>query len=785
MGWTGALVILTYLLSFVFRRSTLLAVSLAIAVSAASAWATSDDGTDPFFALSGSAASGFVPADDLRLAKSFALEPYGLTYERYQQHFGPADVAGAQVTLFRDASGRPVAVVGAHFKDLAASSTVRLSAAAASSVAEREFGPATSRDAALMIDPESGRYFFRVDSRRFAARWMHWVDAENGGVLKRYGNLQEDHGTGVKADSKAMTGISTLHNASGHGAPDEHWDLFSTDNRQHTFDKQNSNNPFLYYSTDSDNHWTLVTADRSSPGQPAPVDAHYYANASDDYFLNTYGLDWIGDCGYVRMQSVAHYGNNYANAFWNGTYTVYGDGDGDEYREFSGSLDVVAHEHTHGVTECTSNLVYEDQSGALNESFSDMLGNSAEFFANEPPSSNCVRAAGQDVCADWWIAEDIYLPADAKPGFRNMADPEEDASDTLGIHPDHFTEFVLTTADNGGVHINSAISNHAYYLAVNGGINASCAAPATHRADHCSDGDTQDNNLNVAGIGLADAQAIFFLAFTGLPDSASFCQARLATEATAASLFGASSQELISTRDAWVAVGLTNAECSLPAPSPSPSATPTATATATPTATATATATPTPTATATATATATPTPTATASATATPTPTATPTATATATATATPTPTATATAAATATPSPTPTPAPTADTDGDGFTDVDEGLIGTNPGYPCGNPGWPVDLLADNRLNIGDLNSFLFPLRGNGSFNKFGHPVPDPDDSNIARWNLLPDAIVNIGDLNALNPAVLAPTARPPMFGGQPAFFTDVGNGVGGCPFPP
>jgi len=63
--------------------------------------------------------------------------------------------------------------------------------------------------------------------------------------------------------------------------------------------------------------------------------------------------------------------------------------------------------------------------------------------------------------------------------------------------------------------------------------------------------------------------------------------------------------------------------------------------------------------------------------------------------------------------------------------------------------------------------------------------VPDPDDSNIARWNLLPDAIVNIGDLNALNPAVLAPTARPPMFGGQPAFFTDVGNGVGGCPFPP
>jgi len=133
---------------------------------------------------------------------------------------------------------------------------------------------------------------------------------------------------------------------------------------------------------------------------------------------------------------------------------------------------------------------------------------------------------------------------------------------------------------------------------------------------------------------------------------------------------------------------------------------------------------------------------------------------------------------------------PGEDFDGDGFTDDAEALkIGTNPGYPCGNPGWPADLLADNRLNIGDINSFLFPLRGNGSFNKFDHPVPDPQDANIARWNLEsagPGATtINIGDLNALNPAVLAPTAAPPMFGGLPAFFTDVGNGVGGCPFPP
>jgi len=126
------------------------------------------------------------------------------------------------------------------------------------------------------------------------------------------------------------------------------------------------------------------------------------------------------------------------------------------------------------------------------------------------------------------------------------------------------------------------------------------------------------------------------------------------------------------------------------------------------------------------------------------------------------------------------------DSDGDGFTDAAEASIGTGAVDPCGNNGWPAELSGnDNSLNIGDFNSFLFPLRGNASFNKFAHPVPDPDDLLIARWNLLPDATINIGDLNALNPAVNSPTSQAPMFGGQPAFFTDAGNGVGGCPFPP
>jgi hypothetical protein len=126
------------------------------------------------------------------------------------------------------------------------------------------------------------------------------------------------------------------------------------------------------------------------------------------------------------------------------------------------------------------------------------------------------------------------------------------------------------------------------------------------------------------------------------------------------------------------------------------------------------------------------------------------------------------------------------DCDGDGWPGNQEAAIGTNDQDACGNNGWPADLAgSDNRMNIADMNSFLAPPRGDGSFSKFGHPVPDANDPSIARWNLdlagTGAGVINIADMNALNPAVNAPTSRPPMFFGQPAFFTNAGL----CPWPP
>jgi bacillolysin len=499
-----------------------------------------------FKALSGSAASGYTVPADMKLVRK--LDFGRGTYERYQQVYGPAGayVLGGQTSVYRNAAGAVRTVIGSRYSTISPRNSVKLSKAAALGKAAGDVGSSGARTVRVMIDPESRRYFYRVETQRFANRWIHWIDAGSGKVLAKIDAIEDDHGIGVKGDVKDLDGQAGLADDLT-VLFDGIWHLQSRDGRQFTSDARNTGSTSKPPATDADNHWTLVTPDRTSPGQPALVDAQYYANVADDYYLARQGFDFT-DCFPGGMELVAHYGKGFDNAFWNGKVTVYGDGSGVIFRELSGGLDVVAHENTHAVTQCTSNLVYRNESGALNESFSDMLGNSAEFFAAEPLSSNCVLASGQTSCADWTIGEDVFLPADAVPGFRNMADPEEDND------PDDYSERLLGSADRGFVHSNSAISNHAYYLLVNGGMNASCAAPATHNAAHCGPGEPV-----VTGIGLAAAEQIMFAGITSLPERATFCQARKATEASAAAIFGSASQQRASTTAAWDAVGVPTA----------------------------------------------------------------------------------------------------------------------------------------------------------------------------------------------------------------------------------
>ncbi len=170
-----------------------------------------------------------------------------------------------------------------------------------------------------------------------------------------------------------------------------------------------------------------------------------------------YGRDSVDGRGLPLLASV-HYGRDYDNAFWDGSQMVFGDGDGRVFRRFTGSVDVIGHELTHGVTEHTAGLLYRGQSGALNESVSDVFGSIVKQ-----------RTLGQAAAdADWLIGADLLTGAVRGVALRSLRAPGTAYDDpVLGKDPQpaHLDGYVETTEDSGGVHTNSGIPNHAFYLA--------------------------------------------------------------------------------------------------------------------------------------------------------------------------------------------------------------------------------------------------------------------------------------------------------------------------------
>ena len=239
---------------------------------------------------------------------------------------------------------------------------------------------------------------------------------------------------------------------------------------------------------------TLARSEGEEPTGDRDVDnAHDFAGATYDYFWNTHGRDSYDDQG-ATLISTANYGRSYQNAYWNGEQTVYGD--------YFPVKDIVAHEWTHAVTEHSANLEYRWQSGALNESFSDIFG----------------AMVDRD---DWLMGED--LPPHILGGreaIRDLSNPPRFGQ------PDHTDDWVETCSDNEGVHTNSGITNKAYY------------------------------NIATA-IGKDKAERIFYRALTVYLDTKSSLEdARAAALQSAQDLYGADSTEYNAVRDGFNAVGL-------------------------------------------------------------------------------------------------------------------------------------------------------------------------------------------------------------------------------------
>jgi Zn-dependent metalloprotease len=203
---------------------------------------------------------------------------------------------------------------------------------------------------------------------------------------------------------------------------------------------------------------TLVRSEGQAPSGDVAVDEAYDGLGDTyDFFFDKYARNSIDDEG-MPLQATCHFGNQYNNAFWNGEQMVFGDGDGVLFNRFTISLDVIGHELGHGVTEDEAGLLYFFQSGALNESMSDVFGSLVR-------QAKLNQTADQ---ADWLIGKGLFTPAINGVALRSMKDPGTAYDDPVigkDPQPAHMDDFVFTYEDNGGVHINSGIPNKAFYLA--------------------------------------------------------------------------------------------------------------------------------------------------------------------------------------------------------------------------------------------------------------------------------------------------------------------------------
>jgi Zn-dependent metalloprotease len=199
-----------------------------------------------------------------------------------------------------------------------------------------------------------------------------------------------------------------------------------------------------------------VEGQEDPTGDPAVDEAYAALGATCDFYGQVYNRNSIDDEG-LHLDASVHYGRNYDNAFWNGQQMVFGDGDGDLFNRFTIALDVIGHELTHGVTGDEVNLVYTGQSGALNESISDVFGSLVKQYSLKQTADK----------ADWLIGAGLFTPKVKGDALRSMKAPGTAYDDPLlgkDPQPADMSGFVKTAEDNGGVHTNSGIPNHAFYL---------------------------------------------------------------------------------------------------------------------------------------------------------------------------------------------------------------------------------------------------------------------------------------------------------------------------------
>jgi bacillolysin len=485
----------------------------------------------------------------------------GRVHDRFDQYVGEVRVFGAQVVRQRSADG-VLSVFGQLYPDSTSRppfATLTPDEAAVKATTLLGRPPLEAHPPELVLLPrDDGSWRLTWYLRVFTGRDLValFLDADSGDEVFRYSDLQTQSavgaGTGVLGDRKK---IATNLLGGAYFTEDKlrpptlvSYDLKGDVARVERALFSNLPLGQSDIATDTDNVWT----------DGAVVDAHVYLGFTYDYYFKRFerrGLNGSNSAVRAivhpaRRQNLLQYdedavANYLLNAFWcsgcgadRQGFMVFGDGlpsgyyltgSGQTRNYFSASLDVVAHELTHAVTSFTSDLIYRNESGALNEAFSDIMGVSVDFFV--------VAQGAKTTPANYVLGEEVALPFQpgSVAGIRSMSNPA-----SFG-HPDHYSRRYTGTEDGGGVHFNSGIVNHAFYLAIEGGTN-------------------RISGLGVTGVGGANREQIeriFYRAFTQfLPSSATFAIARQATLRAATDLYGGASPAYRAVEQAWTAVGV-------------------------------------------------------------------------------------------------------------------------------------------------------------------------------------------------------------------------------------
>ncbi|WP_035567267.1 M4 family metallopeptidase [Hymenobacter sp. IS2118] len=292
---------------------------------------------------------------------------------------------------------------------------------------------------------------------------------------------------------------------------------------------------------DADNNWTEYN---NANFDNAALDAHYGAQSTFDYFKNVLGRNSYNNAG-AKIKSYVHFddtpgdGKGFENAYWNGSVMTYGDG-ATRFDPLT-SLDVAAHEIGHAVCSSTANLTYANESGALNEGFSDIWGACVEYYKSPNKQT-------------WLIGEDIDK---VRPSLRSMSNPNaEGQPDTyFGTSWAPLSSSPSNANDQGGVHTNSGVLNHWFYI--------------------LSVGKSGTNDIgsvyNVAAIGIdAAAKIAYRTESVYLTASSNYAAARSFSIQSATDLYGAGSAQVTAVTNAWYAVGVGAAAATTPPPTTTP-----------------------------------------------------------------------------------------------------------------------------------------------------------------------------------------------------------------------